>query len=216
MGKIVTGTVVGTDADIYVCCGFMPDRVLVRNIENANEQDVVWDRHMGRAAEGEAGWIVSNSTRAPITTGAGIALYKGGDYISAASIVYLVKDPSPDKRAAGTGSVIDTWTIDTPASFTGHWNDVCNTTFVGEGSLININGEWYNVISVTSNGEQADEVLLDRLAPSGPIYALMGMFDFIGAAAGVVTPAGFFIDSTCAANNANETCYFEAELRDYC
>lgn len=200
--------------DLYICIGFLPDWVKIWNTETTNEEVQFWSKNF-RSSEMIGGQdIDDDGTISPVTVGAGIAPYRGGHTVTAAEATagtYLVADPSPDKRALGTGVAINKWTLDTAASLTGHWNDVCNTTYVGEGSRIKIDGVWYTVTAVTSNGEAANEVTLNEAAPSGVIEMLTGMYDYIAAAAGKVTPKGFFIDATAEVFNATtDLSFFEA------
>jgi len=207
-----TGTFDGTGADLYLGIGFIPDWVKVYNLETATFPLNHWSKDM-RSAEVAGGKTFNDTPGAAANASqVGIGVFRGGNLIEAASTVYLVRDPLPDKRASGAGAEIDKWTLDTAANRTGHWNDVCNTTYVGEGSRICIDGKWYTVEALTSNGEAADEVTLSEAAPSrsGVINALHGMFDFIGASAGQVMPAGFFLDSTAEANIDDALCFFEA------
>jgi hypothetical protein len=205
----VSGTFNGTGATLYLCIGFIPDWVRMWTSETTDEERIEWSINMRGAELGDGIGIDDDGTITPHAYGTAIQVYRGGDRITAASTVYLVRDPDPDKRNNGTGADITTWTLDTPGSRSGHWNDVCNTTYVGEGSVIIIDGKKYRVISVTSNGEAADEVVLDGAAPSGQIDALSGMYDYIGAAANVTTPEGFKVNDTTL-NASGELCFFEA------
>lgn len=204
----LSGTFNGTGAALYLCIGFMPDWVKLWNSETTDEERMVWSRNMRGAELGDGIRKDDDGTITPLTVGNGIQIYRGGDVMSAASTTYLVPTYT-DRRDAGTGSTIDTWTLGSTTNRTGNWNDVCNTTYVGEGSLINIDGKWARITALTSNGEQANEVTLDEALPSGQIYALKGMYDYIGAASGVITPAGFKINDTTF-NSSGELCFFEA------
>ncbi len=210
MKRIVSGTFNGTGADLYLCLGFIPDWFEAWTAETTDEERIRWSIN-SRSLEMISGYSIDDDgAAAPDAFGTSIAIYRGGDYISSASTTYLVRDPNPDKRASGTGDVIDTWTLGNSANRTGNWNAECNTSYVGEGSRINIDGKWYTVLALTSNGEQANEVTLSEAAPSGEIQALTGMYDFLGASAGIITPAGIFMDSTCTVNSNGELCFFEA------
>jgi len=206
---LVSGTFNGTGADLYVCIGFVPDFVKLFTTETTDEERVFWSINRRGTETIQGISIDDDGTVAPDTYATGVAVYRGGDIVSSASTVYIHKDPNPDKRSAGTGATIDTWTLDTSGNRSGHWNDVCNTTYVGEGSRICIDGIWYTVISVSSNGEQSDEVVLNEAAASGTIEALTGMYDYLGMSSGR-TKAGFWLDSTCPVNSSGELCYFEA------
>jgi hypothetical protein len=216
----------GTGAALYVCCGFQPSWVKVHNLESAECETLVWDEHMMRAAEhcdgimyGTAGGI----TATVLTAGNGVKPYRGGDILTATSTVYLLPIwmTKGDKYVnqcinQSTGLTLDTWTLDTAGSRTGHWNNECDTTYVGEGSLIRIKqkaadrSEWAAVHSLTSNGEQADEVTLSRALTSGTIEFLGCMYDFVGGQANDICPAGFYLAAVGDLNVSGEMLMFEA------
>jgi hypothetical protein len=209
-----SGTFNGTGAVLYVCCGFKPDWVRIQNIESTSLEAIEWSTSM-RSAEIIAGIKDTGSATTELTLGNGIAHYSGGDLITAASTSYIVKDPSPDKRDAGTAGTINQWTLGNYTNKTGNWNAECSTTYVGEGSRIcirNLQGYpvMYLVTAVSSNGEAANEVTLNAAAPSGEILFLSGMYDYIGASAGIVTPAGFILAADSDVNASGEMCMFEA------
>jgi hypothetical protein len=216
MMQQVSGTFDGTGADLYICLGFIPDWVKIRTLETTDEEIVEWNKNM-RSAEAFGGFDTDDDGAiAPITHGVGIAEYRGGDLVSSASTVYLQRRADEDLRDAGTGDVISSWTLDTPANRTGHVNAGVNTTHVGEGSLICIgneakgDGEWAVIQAMTNDGDATDELTLSKALGSGQVLALRGMYDFIGVPAGTVTKAGFFIDSTASVNTDNELLMFEA------
>lgn len=83
---IVFGTCDGTDADIYVCLGFKPRRVELRNMDNAAQQIVTWQEGMElvtASAEGvlETGISDTDFDRTVLAAGYGISSYAGGDKI---------------------------------------------------------------------------------------------------------------------------------------
>jgi len=211
--RIISGTFNATNADLYVCIGFVPDWVKIRTLETTDEEYAEWSINDRSLEQIHGRSMDDDGTVAPDAYATGIAPYRSdGLALSADSTTYIVRDPDPDKRDAGAGSTIDTWSLDTSGSRTGHWNAVCSTTYVGEGSRICIDGVWYTVTALTSNGEQDDEVTLNEAAASGTIEFLGGMYDFIGATSGTRLPDGFFIDSTCPVNSSGELCRFEAGL----
>lgn len=202
-----------SSGDLYICVGFIPDWVVVKNTETTNEETQLWSVNF-RSAEMIGGQdIDDDGAVSPVTVAAGIAPYRGKHLVTSAEATagtYIAQDPSPDKRASGAGAEIDTWTLGSSANRTGNWNAVCSTTYVGEGSRICIDGLWYTVTAVTSNGEQANEVTLNEAAPSGTIEFIGGMYDFISLTAGKVTPEGFWIDSTAEVLNATgDLSFFE-------
>lgn len=215
--KYISGTFNGTGAALNVGIGFLPSEVRIRNIENAEDYYIEWSINM-RSAECIEGIRLAGDdaaaiSRTPLTKGNGIVIYRGGDIMTSASTSYIVEDPDTDKRDAGTGDTIDTWTLGNATNFTGNWNAECSTTYVGEGSRICVDagdgGKWSTVTALTSNGEAANEVTLSEPLKSGKIVALTGMYDWLGAANKKVIPAGFTINETTL-NVSGELCYFEA------
>lgn len=223
--QYIAGTLNGTGADLVVCCGFRPDKVRLVTLETTDEAIIEWSK-LDRSAEALAGLgMDDDGALTPITAAAGIAQFKGGDILSAASTVYLVRDPSPDKRAAGTLGRVTMWTSQTPASFTGKFNVGVNTTYVGEGSRVVVydraSNNRYNgvVTALTNDGDADDEVTIydldtHKAVPSGEVVFLGGMYDYVGAASGTRLPDGFFIDSTCPANVNGSMLRFEASCFD--
>jgi len=215
----VGGTFNGTGADLYICLGFEPDWVKIRSLETTDEEYQEWNKSF-RSAEMLGGISIDDDGAvSPVTIGAGIAPYAGGDYIAAASTVYLEKY-SKDQRAAGTGGVTSKWILDTPASLTGHFNNPINTTYVGVGSIVQIGreaapGRDYAVITALSNdGDAADEVTLSKALGSNEVLYISRMYDYWGVPAGTVTKAGFFLDSTAAVNTSGDMLMFEAGMYD--
>ena len=211
-----SGTFNGTGADLYISLGFVPDWVKIRTLETSNEEIVMWSKNM-RAAESFGGFDVDDDGAiAPIVWGAGVAEYLGGDKLSAASTIYLQRRADEDMRDAGSGDVISTWTLDTPASRTGKFNAGVNTTHVGEGSLVAIgkeafgHAEWAVITALTNDGDADNEVTLSKAIKSGNVLALKAMYDYVGAPSGTITKPGFFIDSTASVNTSGELCMFEA------
>lgn len=219
MVRQVSGTFNGTGADLYICLGFMPDWVKMRSLETTDEEYVEWNRNM-RSAEMFGGISIDDDGAvSPVTIGVGVAEYKGGDYIAAASTVYLEKY-SKDQRGAGSGGVITKWTLDTPGSRTGHFDNPVNTTYVGEGSIVSIGDEAgptsdRAVITALSNdGDAADEVTLSKALATNAVLYISRMYDYWGVPAGTITKPGFFIDSTSAINTSGDMILFEAGTFD--
>jgi len=222
MGKIIAGTFNGTGAALHLGIGFKPDFVKVRNLEDGDLAIVEWDVHMSRFAEQEAGIRFSGAdlAAAALTVGTGVKLFDGVGALAAASTAYLRRDASPDKRDAGTAGMIKRWTLGNATNRTGNWDAECSTTYVGEGSRIavlqDIDGQVVEAMvnALTSNGEAANEVTLNKAVKSGVIVGLSGMYDYIGGAAGEVIPAGFSIDATTVINVSGEACCFLAGTYD--
>ena len=215
----VSGTFDGTGADLYILLGFEPDWVKIMSLETTDEERNIWNRNM-RSSEMFGGISIDDDgTISPVTIGAGIAPYAGGDLIAAASTVYLEK-VSKDQRAAGSGGVTSRWISDTPASMTGHFNNPINTTYVGEGSIVRIGREAAPgrdeavITAITSDGDATDNVTLSKSLGTNEVLYIGRMYDYWGVPAGTVTKAGFFLDSTAAVNTDNDMLMFEAGTFD--
>lgn len=216
--KCVSGTFNGTGADLNVGIGFIPDDVLLVNLEGTDEVSVRWLKNM-RSAEQVAGLQLSASTTSPLTVGTGISPYRGGESFSSAQTAYLSEETPGDKRTAGTGADIDTWTLGSSANKTGNWNAECNTDYIGEGSQIVIQetatGKIKEVVitALTSNGEQANEVTLSEAVASGKILKIGPMYDYTGVSANEITKAGFTVANTTV-NVSGNMCMFVAYQYD--
>ncbi len=212
------GTFNGTGAALYICCGFVPDWVEIRNLEDSDCARIFWTIDMMRAAEQTRGYHNVGSggavqEDARTVSDGGIVLYYGGDVLSSASTTYLVPVPDSEKnqkKNSSTGNVVSTWTLDTSANRTGHFDKGVNTSYVGEGSLVLIDGKWYAIHSITNDGDAADEITLNEAAPSGEVQFIGPMYDYVGAPAGTVTPAGFKLEMTSVVNVSGELCCFTA------
>ncbi len=215
----ISGTFNGTGADLYVGLGFRPDWVKIMSLETTDEERQYWTRDM-RSIEMFGGYSVDDDgTISPVTIGAGIAEYLGGDVIAAASTVYLQKY-SKDQRAAGAGGVTSRWILDTPGSRTGHFNNPINTTYVGEGSIVQIGKEAAPgraeavILAMSNDGDATDEVTLSKDLGSNEVLYISRMYDYWGVSANTVMSPGFFLDSTAAVNTSGDMLRFEAGTFD--
>jgi hypothetical protein len=211
-----SGTFNASGADLYVGLGFVPDWVKIMTLESTDEERIEWSRNM-RSAEAFGGFdIDDDGVISPITIGLGIAEDLGGVDITSASTIYIGRRADEDMRDAGTGDVINAWTLDVPANRTGHFNAGVNTTHVGVGSIVGIgkdsfgNAEFATILAITNDGDAANEITLSKAIKSGNVLKLGPMYDYVGLPAGAITKPGFFIDSTAAINTAGQMCMFEA------
>jgi hypothetical protein len=223
MAKKVSGSFNGTGATLYVCCGFVPDKVILRNTEATTCLVAKWNRH-SRSAEQIAGVLETQGVSSALANGAGIGRYYGGDMLTSANQtsvtygegVYLGFDKK-DYRGldiVSGSAAIDTWTLDTNGNRTGHFNNDVVGTYIGEGSEICIDGKWYVIEAVTAGqGVSADEVTLSEAVASGVVEHISGMYDLSPLAVGSLTPAGFYVKSNTL-NGNGELMLFEAELFD--
>ncbi len=219
MAKIVSGNFNGTGATLYVCCGFVPDKVVLRNVEATTCLVAKWSRH-SRSAEQIAGVLETQGVSSALANGAGIGRYYGGDTLTAAiqtslsygEGVYLGFDKKDYRGVdiASGGSTIDTWTLDTSGNRTGHFNEDVVGTYIGEGSEICIDGKWYVIEAVNAGeGEGDDEVTLSEAVASGDVEHISGMYDMSPLPLGGLTPAGFYVKSNTL-NGNGELMLFEA------
>jgi len=235
----IGGTFNGTGATVYICCGFVPDWVNVFNFETSNDYQIFWNRTMVGTGEFPGGYQEHTGTTyrqiTAQTIGAGILPYYGGELLTStlqSSVaygegVYLKHDNADYRYGPGLGpvgvgqsalaSTIDTWTLDTAGSNSGHFNEdiAASGSRIGEGSPICIDGKWYAIHSVTAGaGEAADEVVLSMPAKSGDVTFIGGMYSFAPIPVGDETREGFSIVNTTV--NVNDALIgFEAGTWDY-
>jgi hypothetical protein len=230
MGKIVSGTFNGTGAALYLGIGFLPDWVKVFNLEDADLAEVRWSKNM-RSKEQEEGRLgiriqdtgtSAGYSLAVLANAAGIAQYLGGDTMTAASTVYLVKDDldyAKNPQGGGTGAITD-WTLDTSGNRTGKFDDGVDTTYVGEGSEVIIRPDTTKqprravITALTNDGNADDEVELSVAIGTGDVLKIGPMYDYRGAANRAIIPAGFAINATSVINVSGELCFFEAGTYD--
>lgn len=224
--KTVAGTFNGTGAAVYICCGFIPDKVLVRNVEATDGFWAEWSRKYRSSEQIDGGMFgtAAGITLTVQTAGQGIQPYEGGDTLTTTNQtsvtygegVYLAFDRKDYKGVDITANsdAINAWTLGNSSNRTGNFNNDVTGTYIGEGSEIKIDGKWYVITALTAGqGISANEVTLSRAAPSGVVESITGMYDLAPLAVGKVTPAGFIVNNTTLNVNDN-TMYFEASLYD--
>lgn len=229
--KAVRGHFNGTGAAVYLCLGFVPDMFQAWNLESATVETIQWMRNMA------ADTLTCEGLERPKGGGAvldyafgqGIAPYYGGDLMTTTNQtsvtygegIYLEFDHTDYRyftnSAAGiTGDAattdITTWTLDTAATPTGHFNGDVTGTYIGEGSIIRIrpsspgSGQHVyeaHILALTAGqGVSADEVTLSQAVPSGTVEYIGGKYTMKPIAIGKVTPAGVKISETTV--NAND------------
>lgn len=226
MGKMISGTFNGTGAALYLCIGFIPDFVDIYAAEDAELAHAHWNKGF-TAAESVEGFIDHGGAQATVlyTAGTGIRPYYGRELMTSTiqtsttygSGVYLVKD-NRDYRSVDLASgdvTVDTWTLDTSGSRSGHFNEDVAGTYIGEGSKIKIDNRWYVIESVTGGtGEASDEVVLNYAAPSGEVQFITGMYDYVPLALNKVSPEGFYLAATTEINVSGQINMFVAGTYD--
>ena len=218
---IVTGVFNGTGADVYICLGFVPQFVRLWNTEGTQGITGEWNISMGRSLEVVEGLEHTGADVAAkaLTIGIGIQPYYGGETLTSAMQtsttygegVYLKKDDHDYRyldanKSPGDAVLadIDTWTLDTSASYTGHFNADVTGTYIGEGSMINIDGKWYAIVALTATqGVADDEVTLSLNPKSGVVQHITGKYGYKPIPVGEETPAGFMVgDADINVNDA--------------
>lgn len=225
----VSGVFNGTGAAAYLCVGFVPRKVRLWNLENSTEYLLEWVADCMRNLTCYEGWLYTNGVPGALTVGAGVRQYEGGDLLTSSnqtSVAYgegvFLGFDFQDYRANNTygasAGAIDTWTLDTLANRTGHWNvaKVASGNRIGAGSRIRIKETSSGLVkeagiaAITSDGEATDELTLTRAIGSGKITFVGGMYDMAPIALGKVTPAGILLSDTTLNANDN-TIAFEME-----
>lgn len=218
MSKKLGGFFNGTGADVYVCLGFIPDEVLMEDLELTTNALLRWNKNMLRTAEMAGGMIYTAASMAQdeLVATEGISPYIGGAILTSTDAgtttygegVYLVRDDNDYRYYSGNKSPGDAvaeditdWTLDTAASNTGHFNEDANGTYIGEGSEIWIqttNGNKFYKATITAltaaQGEAANEVTLSLSVPSGKVRYIGGKYGYRPMIAGEITKDGFKCD----------------------
>lgn len=226
--KMIQGHFNGTGADVYLCLGSIPYNIRFLNLDSATPETYEWSREMVHdilTVEG-IGRPKGGGAVLDLAFGEGIMPYRGGDLLTTTNQtsvtygegVYLARDDTDYRfytvSAAGiTGDAatedITTWTLDTAATPTGHFNGDVTGTYIGAGSLIRIQDSSNKHVYETSitdltagQGVSSDEVTLAEAVPSGDVIYIGGKYGYSPMAIGSVTKAGVRISNTTL--NAND------------
>lgn len=226
--RVVSGTfkLPASDIDLYFGIGFIPDWVKMYSMD-ANEQFVHWTIHMMHHASALGGieWDDAGDVT-PNTFEIGVAPWRGGNAVTAAQYTAgncLTWDRLDYSKASNHDPVtyndITKWTFVTGQ--TGYWDQMCNTTYVGVGSMIwiasgNSAPKRYVIAALTGNGEASAEVTLSEASVlSGDITKITNMYDMRVMNTGKIMPAGFWLDSTADLLTAvSAQAFFEAGTYD--
>jgi hypothetical protein len=233
----ISGYFNGTDAAVYLCVGSIPRHVRLINLEVAtNPISAEWDVNFVGAATAYGGLLdLTGSTyiaRTKLTT-TGIFPYEGGDLMTSAnqtSVAYGegvflgwdLQDYRANKSYGCASTPINTWTMDTAGSLTGHVNDdtVSSANRIGAGSKIRIKEASSGLVKeagitawTAGQGVSANEVTISRNIGSGSVTFIGGMYQLAPIALGKVAPAGiYFADSSHALCDNDNTIWFEMEI----
>ena len=213
----------GTGAAFYFSLGFVPDEVVIQNLEDSDEARLIWTRDMMRSADMVQGLLYSGTdVAAAAQTTTGIEPFYGATALTAAqqtSVVYgegtylgfdhfdYRRVNSTDNGIVGDAATadIDTWTLDTSGSQTGKFNSDVTGTYIGEGSRIKIDGREYTILALTAGqGSADDEVTLNQDAPSGNVEFISGKNGSKPIAVGKSAGQGFKCNSTSVLNVNDE------------
>ena len=228
----VGGLFNGTGAALYLCIGFVPDWVTVWNIEGTQILKAETNVNFMRLASSVEGIQFTAATNDVAVTaiGAGILPYYGGTVLNTTTAgtvtygegIFLKWDHNDYRHTSGNSPTgygdassvdIDTWTVDTPGSNTGHFNSGVAGTYIEEGSKIIIDGKQYAITAWTTDGSDDDEVTLSHSVASGEIQYIGGRYDFKPMVSGETTKDGFVI-SNATINVNGQLCCFEAGKYD--
>lgn len=232
--RVVSGNYNGTAAAVYICIGFVPDFVDLIAVEDSELAHAHWGKHYTAAVSNNGFVEHTDQAVALYTKGTGFEPYEGGDTLTSTTQssttygegVYLGWDLTNYAKSDAFGydsDPIDTWTLDTAASNTGHFNEDTPATVsrIGVGSPILIEEtfsgkqKWALIETLTAGaGEAANEVLLSRAIASGKVLYIGGLYSMIPIAVGKVTPAGFKVNATTEVNVNDETNVFVAGTYD--
>jgi hypothetical protein len=221
--KTISGSFNGTGADLYICLGFVPDFVKIKNNEGTQILELDWNIEMMRVAEvSEGNQIVgSSSTVTALTAGAGILPYYGRETLTSTMAgtvtygegVYLKRDDKDYREGGDDGDAvsdtINAWTL--TSGYTGYFNEDVTGTYIGEGSFIIIDGLRYAIQSLTAGqGEAAGEVTISHTGiHSGLVEYISGKYGYKPMVAAETTKEGFLISNTTI-NVNDEMCSFVA------
>jgi len=232
--KVAAGTFNGTGAAVYICCGFIPDEVIVRTVADAGTEapKLEWDRTM-RGAMFEGVLMEGDGTAVEEQgAAAGIRIHTGGVMLTSSNQtsvgwgegVYLYSRPGYKKdwrqsqndvvnAGEADSDLIDTWTLGHSGNRTGNFNeDIASTAVrIGAGSECIFSNDarterYYAQIRSLSAGagETANEVTLSWAVPSGNVEYIGQRYDFEPIPLGEVTPAGFLLSMTSVINTDDE------------
>jgi len=230
--KRIGGKWHGTGAEVFICCGFVPDAVMIVNVELNTPAYMWWNRHMADGSALSIEGIYRDETGgalADLAQGEGVQPYYGGDLLTttlAGTTTYgegvYLKEDRRDYRYSDTASIaanpqvgdavsedIVDWTL--YSGYGGHFNEDVNGTYVGPGSPIVIDGKLYTISALSAAaGEATNEVTLNVSGvPTGKVEFIGGMYGYKPMVAGEVTPAGFRMNEDTV-NTDGDMIIFEA------
>jgi hypothetical protein len=194
--KTVRGVLKATNAALNIGIGFKPDFIKILNLNDRTGLE--WDsRSTSQQQYGQTVAAAGDKADAA-SAAAGISMYSGNNKLSAASTTELKRDDT-DKKGSVT-----TWTTDTAADKTGHFDAGLTTADVGVGSkVVFADGTIAEITSLTNDGDASDEVTLSVLPDSNTVCKIWHKWDWIGGSAGDAIPQGFTIGASATVNDTD-------------
>jgi hypothetical protein len=200
----INGIYTGLGATVRIGLGFIPSRVRCVAIGNAALTEVLWDRNQARTATGAGGIVRVGVANVPafalLTAVAGIRGYAGGDVVATATRANQILGTEVAGWSGDLRGAANLWTLGSSGNRTGNINAGLATTYCGVGSAIQIKGKMYTILALTNDGDAANEITLDRAAPTGPVEYIGCKVDFAPAPVGTRMPAGIEILDTTHVN----------------
>ena len=222
--NILQGHFNGTGAACVLQLGAIPYQIKFWGLEGATPDTVIWDRTMIHDLLTPEGIMRPTGGGAVVdyALSEGVRPYFGGETLDSSNQtsvtygegVYLERDDKDYRyytnAAAGIvgdaeNTTITTWTLDTAASNSGHFNDDVVGTYIGAGSIIIIqetdvpNRQYFpvaiNTLSAAA-GSIADSVVLSYPVPSGRVTFIGGMNGYSPSPLGTITKPGMKINLT--------------------
>jgi len=228
--RVSNGTFIGAGSSaLYIGLGFIPQKVVIRNIDQAAQEELVWNTSMIRAAAAAEGILrttigADDTGLTVLTEGNGIVPYAGGTVRATASANYIVPVNAEalfqgDMRQK-TGTEINTWTLDTTGDESGHFNTLVSETYVGVGSRVTIEETSTGllvqaaIVGFTSDGTADDDVILNISVASGTVKKISYKYDFCTAQVGTVMPQGIKVNDYTYVNVSAQQCFIDAGTYD--
>ena len=220
---ILQGHFLAIGATHYLCLGAIPLDIKFWGLEGATPDTVEWDRTMIHDILTVEGIMRPTGGGAVVdyAFGEGVAPYYGGDLMSTSnqtnvtygSGIYIMRDDKDYRHytnaAAGISGdasteTIDTWTLDTAATPSGHFNGDVAGSYITKGSLIriqenNVPNRKYEVAitnALSGTGVAANEVYLSMAVPNGKVTFIGGYAGYKPVPIGNVTEPGMKINLT--------------------
>uniref|UniRef100_A0A6M3IIA5 Uncharacterized protein n=1 Tax=viral metagenome TaxID=1070528 RepID=A0A6M3IIA5_9ZZZZ len=218
--QLLQGHFQATAVTQYLCLGAIPYRIEFTGLEGAQPDVVLWDRSMIHDILTIEGTLqVAAGTKTDFGFGEGVAPYEGGDLMTTTNQtnttygggIYVERDDKDYRfytnSAAGivgdaSTETIDTWTLDTAGTPSGHFNGSVVGTYISKGSIIRIqetaspNRVYDAAITNTpsASGSAANAIYLSRAVPNGKVTFIGGYAGYKPVAIGDLTKPGMRIN----------------------